>query len=44
LIDQCLPFAKAHGAVYADAFCEPGFFSPEQTRRYLEAARDRGLR
>jgi imidazolonepropionase len=44
LIDQCLPFAKAHGAVYADAFCEPGFFSPEQTRRYLLAARDRGLR
>jgi len=44
LIDQCLPFAKAHGAVYADAFCEPGFFSPEQTRRYLEAARQHGLR
>lgn len=44
LIDQCLPFAKAHGAVYADAFCEPGFFSPEQTRRYLEAARSAGLR
>lgn len=44
LIDQCLPFAKAHGAVYADAFCEPGFFSPGQTRRYLEAARAHGLR
>lgn len=44
LIDQCLPFAKAHGAVYADAFCEPGFFSPAQTRRYLEAARAQGLR
>ncbi len=44
LIDQCLPTAKAHGAVYADAFCEPGFFSPEQTRRYLEAARAHGLR
>lgn len=44
LIDQCIPFAKAHGAVYADAFCEPGFFSPEQTRRYLEAARANGLR
>jgi len=44
LIDQCLPVAKAHGAIYADAFCEPGFFSPEQTRRYLEAARARGLR
>ena len=44
LIDQCLPAAKSHGAVYADAFCEPGWFSPEQTRRYLEAARGHGLR
>lgn len=44
LIDQCMPFAKAHGAAYADAFCEPGFFSPEQTRRYLESARAHGLR
>lgn len=44
LVDQCMPFAKAHGAVYADAFCEPGFFSPEQTQRYLQAARDHGLR
>lgn len=44
LIDQCLPRAKAHGAVYADAFCEPGFFSPEQTQRYLDAARSHGLR
>lgn len=44
LIDQCMPFAKAHGAVYADAFCEPGFFSPEQTQRYLESARAHGLR
>lgn len=44
LIDQCMPFAKAHGAVYADAFCEPGFFSPAQTRRYLDSARAHGLR
>ena len=44
LIDQCMPFAKAHGAVYADAFCEPGFFSPEQTRRYLESAKAHGMR
>jgi imidazolonepropionase len=44
LIDQCLPFARAHGAIYADAFCEPGFFSPEQTRRYLQSARSHGLR
>jgi imidazolonepropionase len=44
LIDQCLPFAKAHGAVYADAFCEPGYFSPQATQRYLESARAHGLR
>jgi len=44
LIDQVMPLAAAHGAVYADAFCEPGFFSPEQTRRYLEAARACGMR
>jgi imidazolonepropionase len=44
LIDQVIPAAASHGAIYADAFCEPGFFSPEQTRRYLEAARRHGLR
>lgn len=44
LIEHLIPVAKAHGAVYADAFCEPGFFSPAQTRRYLEAARANGLR
>jgi imidazolonepropionase len=44
LIDQVIPLAATHGAVYADAFCEPGFFSPEQTRRYLEAARCNGMR
>jgi imidazolonepropionase len=44
LIDQVIPAAAAHGAQYADAFCEPGFFSPEQTRRYLDAARLHGMR
>jgi imidazolonepropionase len=44
LIDQVVPAAAAHGAVYADAFCEPGFFSVEQTRRYLDAARRHGMR
>jgi imidazolonepropionase len=44
LIDQLVPAASAHGAVYADAFCEPGFFTPEQTRRYLDAARLHGMR
>ena len=44
LIEHLIPVARAHGAVYADAFCEPGFFSPAQTRRYLEAARAHGMR
>ena len=44
LIDQVIPTAAAHGAVYADAFCEPGFFSPEQTRRYLQACEAAGMR
>jgi imidazolonepropionase len=44
LIDQLIPRAVVHGAVYADAFCEPGFFSPKQTRRYLDAARSTGMR
>ena len=44
LIDQVIPSAAAHGAVYADAFCEPGFFSVESARRYLEAARANGMR
>ncbi len=44
LIDQVIPAAASHGAVYADAFCEPGFFSPEESRRYLDAARLHGMR
>jgi len=46
LIAAVLPEARKHGAVYADVFCEPGFFSPAQTLRYLNAARshDLGLR
>lgn len=43
LIERVVPFAKEHGAAYADAFCEPGFFSVEQTKRYLEACRAHGL-
>jgi imidazolonepropionase len=44
LIAEVLPQVAKHGARYVDAFCEPGFFSPEQTRRYLEAAHSYGLR
>ena len=44
LIEQTLPCARAAGAVYADVFCEPGYFTVQQTRRYLAAARSHGLR
>lgn len=46
LIAGVLPEVRKHGAAYADVFCEPGFFSPAQTLRYLTAARshDLGLR
>lgn len=44
LVAECLPDARAYGARYADAFCEPGFFSPSETARYLEAAKASGLR
>lgn len=44
LIAELLPAVRKHGAVYADAFCEPGVFDVAQTRRYLEAARAQGLR
>ncbi len=43
LIDDCLPKVGAHGADFADVFCEPGFFSAEEARRYLQAAKDNGL-
>jgi imidazolonepropionase len=44
LIADVIPDVAARGAKYVDAFCEPGFFSPGQTRLYLEAARAYGLR
>jgi imidazolonepropionase len=44
LIDECLPAAGAHGAQYADVFCELGFFAVDDARRYLRAAVARGLR
>jgi imidazolonepropionase len=44
LIADVLPEARARGAVYADAFCEPGFFTVEESRRYLGAAKRHGLR
>lgn len=44
LIDEQLPGVVAQGrARFADVFCERGVFSPEQSRRVLEAAARLGL-
>ena len=44
LIDEQLPGIAAHGrARFADVFCETGVFTPDQSRRVLEAARGFGL-
>jgi imidazolonepropionase len=44
LISQALPaIARARLADFCDAFCEPGFFTVEQTERLLLAARASGL-
>ncbi len=44
LIREALPaIARHHLADFCDAFCEPGFFSVEQTERLLLAARAVGL-
>jgi imidazolonepropionase len=44
LIAKALPdIARGHLADFCDAFCEPGFFTIEQTQRLLLAARAAGL-
>jgi imidazolonepropionase len=44
LIDDQLPGVAAHGrARFADAFCEEGVFTADQSRRVLEAAAAYGL-
>jgi len=44
LIDEQLPGVVAQGrARFADVFCERGVFSPDQSRRVLEAASRHGL-
>jgi imidazolonepropionase len=44
LIEEQLPGIAAHGrARFADVFCETGVFTPDQSRRVLEAARGFGL-
>jgi imidazolonepropionase len=44
LIEEQLPGIAAHGrARFADVFCEAGVFTPEQSRRVLQAAEAFGL-
>jgi len=41
ILEQMLPAAKSQGvAEFCDVFCETGVFTPEQSRRILEKARD----
>jgi len=44
IIDEMLPrVAHEQLAVFADVFCEPGVYTPDETRRILGAARQHGL-
>ena len=44
VVDDQLPGVAAHGrARFCDVFCESGVFTPEQSRRILEAAAGYGL-
>ena len=44
LVDTIIPAVAEKGlARYCDVFCETGVFSPEQSRRVLEAGREHGL-
>jgi len=44
VINEMLPAVAQQGlARFCDVFCEPGVFSPAQSRRVLEAARQQGL-
>jgi imidazolonepropionase len=45
LCERILPQVVQQGiAWFADAFCEKGFFSPQQSERFLRACANRGLR
>lgn len=45
LIAEALPgIARRHLADFCDVFCEPGFFTVEQSERLLRAARAQGLK
>ena len=44
LTDEMLPAVAEQGiARFADVFCEPGVFTPDETRQLLQAARAAGL-
>lgn len=44
LVERIVPAAAATGvARFADAFCERGYFTPEQSRRFLMACAARGM-
>lgn len=44
VIGEVLPVVASRGlALFADIFCEKGAFDADQSRRFLEAARDLGL-
>ncbi|HSJ13998.1 MAG TPA: imidazolonepropionase [Longimicrobiales bacterium] len=44
VVDEMIPAVAREGlAVFCDVFCEPGVFTPGQTRTILEAARAHGL-
>jgi imidazolonepropionase len=45
LTEEMLPeVARRSLAVFCDVFCEKGVFSPDESRRVLSAARERGLK
>jgi imidazolonepropionase len=44
VVDEMIPaVAEARLAVFCDVFMEPGGYTPEETRRFLEAAVANGL-
>jgi len=44
VVEEMLPAVRAQGiARFCDVFCEPGVFTPDETRRILDAARRHGL-
>ena len=44
VVEQMIPVvAREDLAIFCDVFCEPGVFTPAQTRRILEAGKEHGL-